>query len=150
MTFRDRMGAIPLPSPEILLGLAPLSWGWNHPRLPRSSTPNPAFDEIVRQDPCSWCAGEGGTVEHVKPRGAGGSNTWDNKAGACWHCNHERGKATILQYLAKRARLPQRKAEPRLGRTIQLMAQQQAARKSLEKRAPILGTRSRRRLPTCW
>ena len=155
MTYRDRRGAIPLPSPEMLLGLVAPSFGWNHPQMPRSWQDAPAFDWIVRQDPCSWCGGPGGTVEHVVPRGSGGTNNWDNKAGACFDCNHGRGITPLLEYLAKRAGLQvhvNTRAD-RLDRAEQLLALQAEARKAIDRgraKPPVLGTKSRRRLPTYW
>lgn len=34
----------------------------------------------------------GATIEHLKPRSLGGTNTMENLAAACLHCNQHRGK----------------------------------------------------------
>lgn len=60
--------------------------------------------DVIRCDPCSWCGGRGGTVEHVTPRSRGGpkEHRAHNSAGACSRCNNERANVTVLEYLLRR------------------------------------------------
>lgn len=70
---------------------------------------------VIRRDVCTYCAGPGGTAEHVRPRHHGGPNHSDNRAGACLSCNHARGSYRLLRFLVKRyaieRRQPQRDRE---------------------------------------
>lgn len=61
--------------------------------------------ETYAADPCSYCGGEAGVLEHVVPRSAGGGNRIldDNHTAACPHCNAEKGRQGLLQFLARRA-----------------------------------------------
>jgi hypothetical protein len=47
---------------------------------------------------CGYCGKRGGEVklniEHVKPKGRGGGDTWDNLSLACEDCNHKKGNRT--------------------------------------------------------
>lgn len=53
-------------------------------------------------DPCVWCGGPGGTIEHVLPRAMGGLSEWTNIVGACRACNERRGALPWLEYLLVR------------------------------------------------
>lgn len=57
---------------------------------------------VIRRDVCVYCAGAGGTAEHVRPRHHGGANHSDNRAGACLACNHARGSYPLLRFLVLR------------------------------------------------
>lgn len=67
---------------------------------------------VLRRDPCVYCGGEGGTVEHVTPRSffkrkfphAWGKSAdhWSNLASACVVCNSERQNKGLLLYLLER------------------------------------------------
>jgi hypothetical protein len=144
-----------LASPDQLLGLESLPH-FNHPRMPHSLAPNLWYGTVVRYDPCSWCSGDGGTLEHVEPKSRGGRNSWKNYGGACYECNQTRGNLSIVEFLAVRARLkPYKPNDPRI---VQRMARDAVRRKWQDAIAPpapkvktrYLGTRSRRKLPTCW
>ena len=59
--------------------------------------------EIVRADPCAWCGGAGGAVDHIAPQSRcrpGRRKSWTNLTGACADCNGRRGDAPVLQWLA--------------------------------------------------
>ncbi len=70
-----------------------------------------AYVKILRSDPCVWCGGEGGTIEHVTPRSEVGirsvhdeglsRDNWQNLASACYECNQRRDRIPLLQYLIK-------------------------------------------------
>jgi 5-methylcytosine-specific restriction endonuclease McrA len=68
--------------------------------------------DIVRRDPCPYCCvtprADFGrhrmTLEHVQPRGQGGSSGWANLVGAHQGCNYQRSDRGLLQFLLFRQR----------------------------------------------
>lgn len=58
---------------------------WNDPDIAR-------FREALRADPCCYCGGPGGTVEHLEVRGRAGR--WNDRwwVGACTRCNGARSR----------------------------------------------------------
>ena len=89
-----------------------------------------AWASVVRRDPCSYCGGEGGTLDHIEPksrraRGLGGAHSWLNFAGACASCNHGKAVRGLLSYLWDRApaqRRPRREPEPSPNQLLRLAA----------------------------
>jgi 5-methylcytosine-specific restriction endonuclease McrA len=73
-----------------------------------------AWLRLARQDPCAYCGGPGGTVDHVEPRsrpvrGIGGTaHTWLNVVGACAACNGAKRDRPLLRFLHGRRRAPRR------------------------------------------
>jgi len=61
------------------------------------------WSRALRRDPCAWCNGRGGTVDHLVPQALGGDDRWENLAGACRRCNASRGIDTLVVHLTKRA-----------------------------------------------
>jgi hypothetical protein len=66
-----------------------------------------AWLRMLRSDPCAYCGGEGGTVDHVEPRsraarGLGSVHGWINTVGACQPCNGRKGDRDLLPWLAGR------------------------------------------------
>lgn len=67
-----------------------------------------AWLRMLRADPCSYCGGPGGTVDHVEPRcraprGLGRSaHAWVNTVGACGPCNSRKSDRPLLLWLAER------------------------------------------------
>jgi 5-methylcytosine-specific restriction endonuclease McrA len=57
------------------------------------------YAAILRSDPCSYCGGAGGTVDHVVPRAAGGTNGWENLTSACQPCNSEKHTRPLLSFM---------------------------------------------------
>jgi hypothetical protein len=61
---------------------------------------DPAFAVRLREDACAYCgAPTGGTVDHIEPRSAGGSNRVHNLTGACPICNGRKGSWSLLLFL---------------------------------------------------
>lgn len=60
-----------------------------------------AYVEILRSDPCVYCAGAGRTVDHIDPVSRGGANHWSNYAGACLSCNAQKHTMTLLTFLVR-------------------------------------------------
>src|SRR4051794_19767205 len=66
-----------------------------------------AWLALVRRDPCSYCPGPGGTVDHVDPRcrsarGLGSVHGWVNTVGACTRCNAAKRDLPMLDFLHRR------------------------------------------------
>lgn len=57
------------------------------------------FVEILRFDPCSYCGGLGGHIDHVEPLAKGGSNTWENLTATCKSCNSKKKTKPLLMFL---------------------------------------------------
>jgi 5-methylcytosine-specific restriction endonuclease McrA len=66
--------------------------------------------EILRRDnfTCQYCGMPciHLTVDHVKPRHAGGEHSWTNLVAACPSCNHRKGSRTLEQSGMKLLRIP--------------------------------------------
>lgn len=69
------------------------------------------WEGVLRQDPCSYCFGSGGTVEHLRlGKKRKGSRRLDtNLVGACSACNqereHSRNRASALGFFIDKWRL---------------------------------------------
>lgn len=79
-----------------------------------------AWMTVLRRDPCSFCGREGGTVDHIVPRSAGGPglHDWTNFGGACASCNSSKSSVPLLEFLGRRHGLlyPRPKAHWFFGR----------------------------------
>lgn len=62
-----------------------------------------AYVEILLQDPCSYCGGPGGELDHISPISKGGGGHWSNLAAACRTCNASKNDETLLAFVAKAA-----------------------------------------------
>lgn len=60
------------------------------------------YAAILRLDPCSYCGGPGGQIDHVTPVFAGGRGDFSNLTSACKSCNPAKGKLPLLVFLAER------------------------------------------------
>ena len=61
-----------------------------------------AYGAILSADPCSYCGGPAGTVDHVVPLSRGGRNDAENLTAACFDCNRSKGARPLLIHLLKR------------------------------------------------
>lgn len=52
------------------------------------------YERMLRCDPCSYCGGPGGTIDHIDPRPVrkAGRRSWTNLTGACERCNRTKDK----------------------------------------------------------
>ena len=72
----------------------------------------PKYVKMLKQDPCVFCGGIGGTIEHIVPRHSlpvvsveaeGQSRDhWTNLAASCHGCNKRKGTKSLLVYMLKR------------------------------------------------
>ena len=63
-----------------------------------------AWMRVLRADPCSYCGGPAGTVDHIEPQcrrasGLGGAHSWMNYCGACQRCNGRKSARSLLHVL---------------------------------------------------
>ena len=76
-----------------------------------------AWLALVRRDPCVFCLGPAGTVDHIEPRsqparGIGSVHGWINTAGACAACNGSTRDRPLLRFMHQR-KWANRRARPR-------------------------------------
>lgn len=57
------------------------------------------YVRIIRQDPCSYCGGPGGVVDHIVPLSRGGTNDWENLTSACASCNARKHVKSLLTFI---------------------------------------------------
>lgn len=91
--------------------------------LPGGRYDTPSMRPFLRLDPCAYCGGPGGTIDHIEPRALGGANWIENMTGACRKCNSSRGITPMLFFMLggraeelarKRAQMHPRKRAPRV------------------------------------
>lgn len=71
-----------------------------------------AYAEILRNDPCSYCGGPAGHIDHIVPVSDGGGNGWENLAAACISCNSRKRTKTLLHFLVGEAAPPLLRSQP--------------------------------------
>lgn len=49
------------------------------------------YGAVVRLNPCAYCGGEGGTLDHIIPLARGGKHVYWNMTSACDICNSRKG-----------------------------------------------------------
>jgi 5-methylcytosine-specific restriction endonuclease McrA len=59
---------------------------------------------IAEGDPCAYCGGPGGSLDHISSLVDGGQHDWTNLTGACQRCNKSKGAKPLLEYLLYRSR----------------------------------------------
>lgn len=61
------------------------------------------YVEVLASDPCSYCGGPGGTIDHIDALVVGGSNHWTNYTSACRSCNGGKRERDLLTCLLSRS-----------------------------------------------
>ena len=61
------------------------------------------WKQLIRRDPCAYCGGPGGTMDHIRPQASGGQADWKNVTGACRSCNNKKCSWPLLMFLARRS-----------------------------------------------
>lgn len=61
------------------------------------------YATVLLNDPCSYCGERAGTIDHIVPIIAGGSNKAENLTAACHGCNTQKNAKPALIFMAKRA-----------------------------------------------
>jgi hypothetical protein len=57
------------------------------------------YEAALKADPCVYCGGRGGILDHIVARHWGGPDDWANYAGICRSCNSSKGIKTLLAFL---------------------------------------------------
>lgn len=60
------------------------------------------YPAVLLRDPCSYCGGPAGEVDHVTPVSRGGTSDWGNLTAACPICNRSKGNKPLLLWLLSR------------------------------------------------
>ena len=69
-------------------------------RMARSGAkPKASWKNQIRSEPCSYCGGPGGTVDHIDPRSRGGVKGQTNATGSCLTCNLVKSSMPLLLFL---------------------------------------------------
>lgn len=63
----------------------------------------------IKLDPCSYCGGVGGTIDHIHPRSRANYDLgtgfdrfhWTNYTGACEECNVRKNSMGLVEFLIK-------------------------------------------------
>ena len=59
------------------------------------------YVQIILADPCAYCGGPGGTVDHIVALADGGDGEWDNLGGACLSCNTSKKATPMLIWMVR-------------------------------------------------
>jgi len=76
-----------------------IQWGTKG-RILGSGRKTPLWIRKMRLEPCHYCGGPGGTIDHVIPRSRGGRTNAQNCVPACATCNVFRGNAPYNEFKA--------------------------------------------------
>ena len=80
--------------------LPPWMWASLDERLVEAAeTAVEAWRRTLRRDPCAYCGGRGGDVDHITAQAHGGPDNWHNLTGACRRCNSAKGRERLLHLL---------------------------------------------------
>jgi hypothetical protein len=71
--------------------------------LPRQNFDLARFEDVLRADPCAYCGGVGGTVDHIAPIGKSAPrcerSAARNGTSACRACNNAKADYPLLHFL---------------------------------------------------
>lgn len=93
--------------------------GWVSTERRRGAPPDAeaiAYAKILRLDPCSYCSGPGGCIDHIVPVRAGGQTVVENLTAACRSCNRSKGNKTLMTFLTWRIGPHRRRSRFRAAR----------------------------------
>lgn len=62
-----------------------------------------AYALLLERDPCCYCGGPGGEVDHIVAVKHGGDGDWPNLTAACRSCNARKHARPLLTFLHERA-----------------------------------------------
>lgn len=55
--------------------------------------------EYLLYDPCSYCGGISGEIDHINPISKGGDSEWTNLTSVCRFCNVKKSDKSLLEFL---------------------------------------------------
>ena len=100
-TSRDGVESVIAIKPIIALSRSEVATKWLRHELPLSARNN---DLLFKRDrwTCGYCGNQfprqALTRDHVKPRSAGGEDTWMNCVTACFMCNNAKGSKPVHEF----------------------------------------------------
>lgn len=59
------------------------------------------FADILRRDPCSYCGGSAGHIDHIQAVAQGGQSDWANLTSACVSCNSSKSDESLLLFMGR-------------------------------------------------
>jgi hypothetical protein len=60
------------------------------------------YAQAIQGDPCSYCGGPAGEVDHIEPVHRGGADEWENYTAVCRACNTSKMTSPLLAFLLRR------------------------------------------------
>jgi 5-methylcytosine-specific restriction endonuclease McrA len=60
-----------------------------------------AYAAVLRADPCAYCGGTGGALDHIVAVERGGANDWTNVTATCRSCNSRKHTHSLLKALLR-------------------------------------------------
>lgn len=60
------------------------------------------YIRLLKNDPCVYCNGSGGSLEHIIPLIKNGSDSWNNFASACRNCNSSKTHLDLLDFMLRK------------------------------------------------
>jgi 5-methylcytosine-specific restriction endonuclease McrA len=70
--------------------------------LRRCTSEATEYREVLYCDPCSYCGGPAGSVDHIVSVATGGGNEWENFTAACKACNTSKHAELLVMFLQRR------------------------------------------------
>ena len=70
-----------------------------HARKAGFDSTSAEYLDILADDPCSYCGGAAGEIDHIDATAGGGLGSWDNLTAACRSCNASKHSKPLLAYL---------------------------------------------------
>lgn len=62
-----------------------------------------AYATLLRSDPCCYCGGSSGEIDHIEAVSSGGERSWGNLTSACQRCNARKRTTPMVLFMLKRA-----------------------------------------------
>lgn len=79
------------------------------------------YGKQLLNDPCNYCGGPAGELDHITPLAEGGTNDWWNLTAACRSCNRRKNDRSVLDMLMRLVLLDiADNWAPRLGEDLRL------------------------------
>ena len=60
------------------------------------------YREMLLREPCSYCNGPSGSIDHIRAVSNGGGPFWDNQTPACQRCNGTKSNRGLLGWMVLR------------------------------------------------
>ncbi len=71
----------------------------HHKKLKGQDKVTKQYASLLVNDPCSYCGGPGGVIEHIQSSARGGGTGWMNLTAACASCNARKRSRTLVEFL---------------------------------------------------